>query len=447
MMALEEMDGTLTLGDLATAEDGTEPYVLSVYPGPEEDGRVEVFVVPVMKREEGVLLALPAGVFPAELLEDASREDADGISGPSIEVDVPAVVMDNGTKSLTGDSMKVLMMDCSTDVLPLLQLPGVMAEVDYGFDRDHPYALPAPDALISKAIAWISNAAQNRMAFYSAEPTQEEEVNTPPVARKKRPGKDTPTAAAKKRRRLQSQSTTLHGDDHASTSSFDYASAALDRQTAQPGDPVFSASSTTSIPARKPFEFSHAYGGKAKPQQTCEGNAISTSYSTSAASWNASCSFGQACSSGRARDGEGEAGHARELEPCAGSSRTEPSTDSACLPNCFSEPRPHERFDEHGSYGWGQGVFYTAVLQAMCRRMAPTSSCDITPQQMLARGISGTRYVERFGGYGRMREWGQLQYQVMTALDFLEDNINAAKDTVALLAVTLEQGVLDQGRL
>lgn len=94
-----------------------------------------------------------------------------------------------------------------------------------------------------------------------------------------------------------------------------------------------------------------------------------------------------------------------------------------------------------------KGVFYTAVLQAMCRRMAPTSSCDITPQQMLARGISGTRYVERFGGYGRMREWGMLQYQVMTALDFLEDNINAAKDTVALLAVTFAQGVLDLGRL
>ena len=184
MMVLEEMDGTLTLGDSATAEDGPEPYVLSVYPGPEEDGMVEVFVV---------LLALPAGVFPAELLEDANREDADGIFGPSIEVDVPAVAMDNGAVSLTGDSMKVLMIDCSTDVLPLLQLPEFMTEVDYGFDQDHPYA--APDALISKATA----SAQSRMAFYSAESTQEEEVNTPPAVRKRRPGKDTPTAAAKEK--------------------------------------------------------------------------------------------------------------------------------------------------------------------------------------------------------------------------------------------------------
>ena len=36
----------------------------------------------------------------------------------------------------------------------------------------------------------------------------------------------------------------------------------------------------------------------------------------------------------------------------------------------------------------------------------------------------------------------------MTALDYLMDgNYPAAKDTVALLAVTLEQGVLDNGRL
>ena len=95
-----------------------------------------------------------------------------------------------------------------------------------------------------------------------------------------------------------------------------------------------------------------------------------------------------------------------------------------------------------------RGTFYTSVLQAMARRMSPTSSVEISPAEMIQRGISGTRYVERFGGYGKMREWGQLQFQVMTALDYLmEDNINAAKDTIALLAVTLEQGVLDGGRL
>lgn len=95
-----------------------------------------------------------------------------------------------------------------------------------------------------------------------------------------------------------------------------------------------------------------------------------------------------------------------------------------------------------------QGTFFLAVLQQMARRMAPTSVAEVTPAELVERGITGTRYLERFGGYGRLKEWGQLQYQVMTALDFLmQDNIPAAKDTIALLAVTIEQGVLDQGRL
>ena len=57
------------------AQDGPEPYVLSAYPGPKEDGMVETFVVPIMKQEEGVLLAVPTGIFPAEFLKDVVNEN------------------------------------------------------------------------------------------------------------------------------------------------------------------------------------------------------------------------------------------------------------------------------------------------------------------------------------------------------------------------------------
>ena len=64
------------------------------------------------------------------------------------------------------------------------------------------------------------------------------------------------------------------------------------------------------------------------------------------------------------------------------------------------------------------------------------------------RGVSGTRYLERFGGYSRHRELGQLQYQVMTVFDYmLQDNMPAAKDALALLAVSIEQAALDNGRM
>ena len=58
------------------------------------------------------------------------------------------------------------------------------------------------------------------------------------------------------------------------------------------------------------------------------------------------------------------------------------------------------------------------------------------------------KYLDRFGGYGRTRDLGQLQYQVMMIFDFLmAENIPAAMDGVALLALTLEQASLDGGRM
>ena len=95
-----------------------------------------------------------------------------------------------------------------------------------------------------------------------------------------------------------------------------------------------------------------------------------------------------------------------------------------------------------------KGLFFQSVLRSMARRMAPTSSTDLTPQQMLDREISGIKYLERFGGYSRQRELGQLQFQVMTAFDYLmAGQVEAAMDTIALLAVTIEQCNLDGGRM
>ena len=65
---------------------------------------------------------------------------------------------------------------------------------------------------------------------------------------------------------------------------------------------------------------------------------------------------------------------------------------------------------------------------------------------MLDRGISGVKYLERFGGFARQRELGQLQFQIMGILDnLMAENIEAVKDGVALLAVTVDQACMDSG--
>ena len=93
------------------------------------------------------------------------------------------------------------------------------------------------------------------------------------------------------------------------------------------------------------------------------------------------------------------------------------------------------------------GSFYVSVLRAMARRMQPTAPVTGTPLELLSRGICGTLYMERFGGYGRQRDLGLILYQLVGVLDFLQaDNYGAAKDALALLAVEIDQAVMDGGK-
>ena len=94
-----------------------------------------------------------------------------------------------------------------------------------------------------------------------------------------------------------------------------------------------------------------------------------------------------------------------------------------------------------------RGTFFNSVLVSMSRRMFPTQPADGSPEELLQKGVCGTKYLERFGGFGKHRELGCLQFQTMTALDFLQaGNLPAARDAVALMAVTLDQAALDNGR-
>eukprot|EP00435_Cladocopium_sp_Y103_P067781 s1247_g30.t1 len=69
-----------------------------------------------------------------------------------------------------------------------------------------------------------------------------------------------------------------------------------------------------------------------------------------------------------------------------------------------------------------KGTFFNAVLAAMARRMQPTASADGSLEELMSRGV-------------------------MTILDFLQvGNLQAARDSAALMAVCLDQAALDNGR-
>ena len=210
------MDGVrLTLAEVVLVSENLEPYVLTFQPDGELDGAIETYALLVMKRAGGVLLAVPSDAIPQEILDLGGQETADGIFGPSTEVAVPGVVLDNGILSPTGEELAVVLVDCTLDVLPLLSYIPAMAEINYGFDEDQPFALPAPEPLLEAATQWIS-VASGRLTFYSAESEEEAEIQPPKGGRKqrKKPGGAEPMPSGKgtprgKRPTLASVSATL----------------------------------------------------------------------------------------------------------------------------------------------------------------------------------------------------------------------------------------------
>lgn len=66
----------------------------------------------------------------------------------------------------------------------------------------------------------------------------------------------------------------------------------------------------------------------------------------------------------------------------------------------------------------------------------------------MEKGVHASRYLERFGGYGKFKEYGHIIWQVALMMDHLQsENVAAAQDALSLLFVFLEQLVMDGGKM
>eukprot|EP00438_Fugacium_kawagutii_P001143 Skav218134 [mRNA] locus=scaffold759:371388:377624:- [translate_table: standard] len=81
-------------------------------------------------------------------------------------------------------------------------------------------------------------------------------------------------------------------------------------------------------------------------------------------------------------------------------------------------------------------------------RMHPAQLAEVDMSVLRDRGVTPTQYLERFGGYGRVRDIGFIQWQLALAMNHLqEENWLAAKDGIALLFTMLEQTAMDNGKM
>ena len=141
------------------------------------DGDRRVLCVPVLPRDGGFLLALPAGSIPPSWLSRHQGAGAEDMIGPSTELTVPAVEEEEDGSEVPVDSpLQVLVVDFATSAASYLEpYDPASLEEPVPVLVASPQVFPHGPQLVSLCKGWLRTKAADRLAFYTA-PEEEEEL-------------------------------------------------------------------------------------------------------------------------------------------------------------------------------------------------------------------------------------------------------------------------------
>eukprot|EP00435_Cladocopium_sp_Y103_P045898 s1495_g13.t1 len=450
------------------------------------DGQLQAVALVVLRRRTGFLLAVPKGAFSDGALAAGLVAPSEDMIGQSVVIQVPAGIKISledvaAPEAEEGTLVEVVLIDVTNEMgrfvapfNPDLHQPDLL----FGFAEDNVHLMPMPDPLSSLAWDWVQNPASgDRALFYSAAEEEGDEVpETPP-----RGMSPETSAPLPPRRQPTSRGTQPRGGDPGGQKKVKPTVATL-------------AASLESISGTLPALMDQFTELKLR-QEAMEQKLSGSSSTRPAALQQPLSSF---VTPGFASSSQGPASLLRQMPPPRSTmiGATHPSKLSASPAEVGQLAEDKELTEEPNDlakavYAQSQaltalvahltnadpihdlssssglstkgaagrmklqqelaqhkGTFFAAILHNMARRMQPAQAAEQSPQELRARGITPTSYVERYGGFGRNRELGSLMWQVAMILDHLQsDNVNAAKDATALLAVCLEQAALDSGKM
>ena len=445
--------------------DGHHFYVLEWLSAAEVDGRRECIAMVVMKRAGGLLLAIPEGFLPEDVVAEGG-EDENAVVGHSTVITAAGVLLEQGVLTPIGRQVSALVVDVDSSMVSLLRKMEEEESIMFPFAEEDPFAFPAPEELQTKVLTWLEGAEELEPLkgpnWYT--PVQTEESagealsqrrifrpkpkpapqggGSPTVPQREKQKKPTTASLAASlqevlevlpsiteqlqvmSQRQQSMEERMSKQSSISASlSQPLGGTGVVSNTAAlakdlPKPPRVKAGPPALLPvAMEPTEL--------KELQEIRGEGVGGDVAKAMLAQSAALTslVAQLTSSSQDPMQELQSGFGSGVRGAQGRARLQ------------------------GELASQKGLFFHAVLMQMARRMAPTMVADQPYGTLMSNGVSGVKYLERFGGYGRQREIGMIMYQVMVAFDFMMvENYEAAKDCIALLAVMLEQACLDQGR-
>ena len=472
------MDSLLPLqSDVRDA--GFQPYVLDLEGlGLASGTDVACLALVVRMREGGCLLAIPEGAVADEDLQLGEAANAEDLLGPHLNCQLKAALMSEENLLMdpteAADSvMDFVLVDFNSQVATFLNPVASLADLDgvLVFDPVISALVPSPPALVAQAVAWAMEPSMSlqRIQYYSADEfvpetpvaLEAEPKATPRSSRRRAPDGGIPEGGTPQQRKKPTVAS-LAESMESLTSTLPQIMAQLQDLAARTSAIEGSAARPDRVSALRRPLFASAMDGSTKPlahrdllQEMPQPKSLS-----SAAPKN----FAKRPGFSQGETEEIQLDMPPQEQPALAQAVLEQSKALTALVSQMASgehlgdfPSSSSSLSSKGSVGRAKlqaelaqhkGVFFQAVIQNMSRRMFPAQSSEVELSVLKNRGATPTQYLERFGGYGRTKDIGFIQWQVGLCLNLmLEENWEGARDSLALLFVCLEQTSMDNGRM
>ena len=417
---------------LMQVSEGFQPHVLELPVSDDvEDGVMLALVLVIFRRKSGLLLAVPEEFIAAETLAAGMLAGPEDIIGPSQTITVPAGVWDPVTGgdpvAVEGEEIAVVLVDCLVDIQVNLKVfdPGSdPVDIIQHFSEARTELFPLPLQLQSAGQDWVEHPESgDRVNYYSAA----EEKACGEWWRQHSYSKSVKShssswwywwrkACPPKEETYGGQPSNFGGIIGSGTSGDIYSVGKPGEETVRGGSSDDarrkSDSPCSSFGWSRYWWIVSSLDGETEPVPDGDAAAKDSSVSTAFASEDYPCGVG--CGSGETFGsfgfGEGEPvgsdlakavlAQSQALTALVGqiAQQADPLADVSSSSTTFSSRGAMGRARLQQELAAHRGVFFHSVCQNMARRMYPSQSCDMQPLDLLHRGVSATRYLERFGG-------------------------------------------------
>jgi len=438
----------------------------------------------IMRREGGVLLALPDGHLDEESLAEHAELTSDGsepLAGPHVSFTVPLLTMgDTGVLEPAGEDISVMVVDMNVPLVYGLVLPypeeGQEEDLVTLFRVADPKARPDFSELMPRVKAWVDAEMFERTGYYSAREEEDLAPASPKATTKAKPSAPGSTVPARapagakpgpKKHTVASlaqQVELLMGSLPAITDQLAKLAAQQERQTQQgvqePADraflPVMGGKASMPIsamltPGKKadlsglakmmgpppPARASAAPAAPLGQKQFLEEDEPPDPMNPPEDMEQLGSPMAQALLQ--------QSKALQTLMMHFHASGSDPMSDlsSSTLTTGVKGTMAREKLQRDLSAG--NGLFFLKVCQQIQRRMSPTAK----PPSALSEisGVSLLAYLERYGGYGQNRELGMIMWSIAHVFDAMAAGESGlAMDHLALTTVMVEQASLDSNK-